>query len=126
MKRQPAFALSILLVTTVALISHAIAQSDQATSSAELTAATSEQWGEHLVTGDGMSVYLYVLDEDGTLACVDACLNNWPPLLVEEGEEPNLGDGVEHGRGRGDICQRSRCGRHGDGLELESLFPWLV
>lgn len=95
MKRQPAFALSILLVTTVALISHAIAQSDQATSSAELTAATSEQWGEHLVTGDGMSVYLYVLDEDGTLACVDACLNNWPPLLVEEGEEPNLGDGVD-------------------------------
>ena len=64
-------------------------------SAPSLEVGTSEQWGEHLVTADGMSVYLYVLDEDGELACVDACVNNWPPVLAEEGGEPTLGEGLD-------------------------------
>lgn len=58
MKRQPAFVFSILILLSVALISQVFAQSEQAAGGVELNAGTSEQWGEHLVTGDGMSLSL--------------------------------------------------------------------
>lgn len=60
-----------------------------------LSLAASDDWGQHLVTADGMSVYLYVLDEGGTIACVDACTNNWRPVVVDSGSEPTVGEGLD-------------------------------
>lgn len=78
--------LSGLLLTTV------IAQEGVAST---LELATSEDWGQHLVTGHGMSVYLYVLDEGGVIACVDACTNNWRPVVVDDAASATVGDGVD-------------------------------
>jgi predicted lipoprotein with Yx(FWY)xxD motif/cytochrome c553 len=38
-----------------------------------------------LLDAEGRSLYLYTADgvDGDPLACVDACLNNWPPLVVE-------------------------------------------
>gem|GEM_PF-838521 len=53
-----------------------------------LAVADVPEWGDVLVTEDGLSLYLYVLDADAGdgFACVDACLNNWPPLLADSVE----------------------------------------
>lgn len=53
-----------------------------------------EDWGAHLVDAEGNSLYLYV--EDGEVegsACGESCVNNWPPLAVEDGDV-SVGDGV--------------------------------
>ena len=62
---------------------------------ATLKLATDARWGQHLVTDEGRSVYLYVLDEDGVSNCVDACTNNWPPLTVAAGTELAAGEGLD-------------------------------
>lgn len=90
-------ALIVASLLGVVLISQVVAQ--DAASGPSLDVATSEEWGEHLVTADGMSVYLYVLDEDGTLACVDACTTNWLPVMADadaaEGADATLAEGLD-------------------------------
>lgn len=54
----------------------------------------SDDWGTFLATGDGMSLYLYVLDVDDTIACVEACTNNWIPLVVADADDVTAADGV--------------------------------
>ncbi|MGE5516028.1 MAG: hypothetical protein ACM31D_09420 [Bacteroidota bacterium] len=40
----------------------------------------------HVLTDDkGMSLYIFDKDEMGKSACVDACAQNWPPLLADKG-----------------------------------------
>lgn len=91
MKKTYAALLLSLLLGAVALVSQVFAQDGAGEGASEtLALGATEEWGSHLVTGDGMSVYLYVLDQDGPIACVDACTNNWPPVLVEEGVEPTV------------------------------------
>lgn len=49
-----------------------------------VTVATAEtSLGEVLVDGEGMTLYLFTDDTDGTSTCYDQCEANWPPLLVE-------------------------------------------
>lgn len=60
-----------------------------------LAVATNVDWGEHVVTGAGMSVYTYSLDEDGVSNCVDACTNNWPPVTVEAGADATASEGLD-------------------------------
>lgn len=55
--------------------------------------AADAQWGNHLVDAEGNSVYLYEKDAQGASTCVDACTNNWPPVLVTG--DPVGGTGVE-------------------------------
>jgi predicted lipoprotein with Yx(FWY)xxD motif/cytochrome c5 len=42
-------------------------------------------FGPVLVDAEGMSLYLYTSDgQDGDpLACIDACVNNWPPMTTD-------------------------------------------
>lgn len=93
-----------LLLGAVALITQVSAQAGDDTAST-LSVGLSEEWGQHLVTGEGMSVYLYILDEGGALACVEACTNNWPPLMagadsiVSENLDSNLVGTVERPEG---------------------------
>ena len=65
-------------------------------SSPGLATAESADWGTFVVDGDGQSLYLYVLDEgaEGGFACVDACTNNWIPLVADSVESLTL-DGVD-------------------------------
>lgn len=40
--------------------------------------------GAILVDGDGMTLYLFTADTDGTSSCTGECAEAWPPLTVEE------------------------------------------
>lgn len=68
---------------------------------AAIAVGESPNWGAHLTDASGMSLYLYDRDEPGALACLDACTNNWPPVLVNGevvvagGLDPELADTVE-------------------------------
>ena len=52
-----------------------------------LSAAASDDFGSILTGPNGMTLYTFANDTDGTSACVDACAANWPPLTVAAGEE---------------------------------------
>ncbi len=81
---------AILLFVFVVVATVVLAQS----SSNSLEVASHELWGAHLVNADGLSLYLYTLDADADgSACVDACANNWPPLLIDG--EAVSGEGVD-------------------------------
>lgn len=101
-----AFAISLVLAL---LASASVAQQG-----ATLSVATAPEWGTYLVDGAGMSVYLYQRDEPGELACLDACVNNWPPVVVEgdiavgDGLTPELAGSVE----RPDGTQQATYGGH--------------
>lgn len=41
--------------------------------------------GQIVVAGDGMTLYAFTNDTDGTSVCTDDCATTWPPLVVEEG-----------------------------------------
>jgi predicted lipoprotein with Yx(FWY)xxD motif len=49
--------------------------------------------GEVLVDAEGMTLYLFTQDSEGTSACVDGCAEAWPPLVADG--EPTAGDGVD-------------------------------
>jgi predicted lipoprotein with Yx(FWY)xxD motif len=44
--------------------------------------------GKILTDGQGMTLYLYTRDGENVSNCYDQCAVNWPPLLVEEGQDP--------------------------------------
>lgn len=82
--------LTAVLAASVLFATLVVAQ----TPAAGLAIATDQNWGPHLVNGDGLSLYLYVLDADAdTSVCVDACANNWPPLLADG--DVAIGDDVD-------------------------------
>jgi predicted lipoprotein with Yx(FWY)xxD motif len=45
--------------------------------------------GSFLVGPNGMTLYLFTKDTPGVSNCSGDCLANWPPLLVEEGQQPS-------------------------------------
>lgn len=53
-----------------------------------------EELGDFLVGADGMTLYLFTVDEEGISNCYDQCAANWPPLLVQAGDVPVPGAGV--------------------------------
>jgi len=80
------------MLATAVLIAQVTAQEGDAPT---LTLADSADWGQYLADANGMSIYLYTLDEQGTSACVDACTNNWLPVLVAEGAEVSVAAGLD-------------------------------
>lgn len=76
-----------------ALLTASAAQGDP--ESTVLALGSNPDWGDHVVTGDGFSVYLYVQEEGGTVVCIDACANTWPPVLAEGGGALVVGDGLQ-------------------------------
>jgi len=50
--------------------------------------------GNILTDGAGMTLYVFKKDAPGTSNCTDACAQNWPPLTIDEGQEPVAGTGV--------------------------------
>ncbi|HSK22880.1 MAG TPA: hypothetical protein VK906_06885 [Egicoccus sp.] len=49
--------------------------------------------GDVVVDADGMTLYLFMPDEQGASTCYDDCEAAWPPLTVDG--EPAAGDGVD-------------------------------
>lgn len=49
--------------------------------------------GEVLVDPQGMTLYLFTQDSEGTSACTGGCAEAWPPLLTDGA--PSGGDGVD-------------------------------
>jgi predicted lipoprotein with Yx(FWY)xxD motif/murein L,D-transpeptidase YcbB/YkuD len=50
--------------------------------------------GQILTSGNGMTVYLFMPDAQGTPTCTDACAEAWPPMTAEGGQV-TAGDGVD-------------------------------
>ena len=50
--------------------------------------------GPVLVDADGMTLYLFEADTDGTSTCYDDCAATWPALIADA---PTAGDGVDDG-----------------------------
>ncbi len=53
-----------------------------------------EELGKFLVDANGMTLYRFNNDQPGMSNCTDQCLANWPPLLIEEGQQPYGNAGV--------------------------------
>ncbi|TVP71219.1 MAG: hypothetical protein EA340_04900 [Nitriliruptor sp.] len=71
----------------------AATENDAATETDVDLAVADSPLGEHLVDGDGLTLYLFDNDEPGESNCTGDCLASWPPLTVDD--EPNWGDGVD-------------------------------
>jgi predicted lipoprotein with Yx(FWY)xxD motif len=55
--------------------------------------ASHTEYGDFLVDGDGMSLYIFMEDADGTSTCNGLCAENWPPLIADG--DPVAGSGVD-------------------------------
>lgn len=53
---------------------------------------STDEYGDVLVDSEGMSLYLFTQDEEGTSTCYGDCEDAWPPLTVEG--EPSAGSDV--------------------------------
>ena len=60
---------------------------------AEVSVADHETVGTYLVDADGVSLYLFLSDEQSESTCYDECAENWPPLLVDK--ELTAGEGID-------------------------------
>jgi predicted lipoprotein with Yx(FWY)xxD motif/glucose/arabinose dehydrogenase len=47
-----------------------------------------------VVGPDGRTLYWFAHDEEGQPTCYEACAEAWPPLILDEGTEPSVGEGV--------------------------------
>lgn len=69
------------------------ASNDRSTdAAATVMVATHDDLGEHLVDGDGRTLYLFTADDGTTTACTGGCVDIWPPLIAAE---PVGGDGID-------------------------------
>lgn len=66
---------------------------EQAGTGTTVAVESTDEYGDILVDGEGMTLYMFDSDTQGEEAstCYDDCLGNWPPLT---GEDPEAGDGV--------------------------------
>lgn len=85
---------SVVLTALALLFGAAVAQ-DAPEGTAELSVLENPEFGSHLADGQGLALYLYVEDEDGTSTCEGACANNWPPLLAADAESVSAADGID-------------------------------
>ena len=53
-----------------------------------------EELGRFLTSVNGMTLYRFNADEPGLSNCYDKCAENWPPVLLEDGESLTGGAGV--------------------------------
>lgn len=59
-----------------------------------VTAAEHPTLGKILTGPTGMTLYMFTKDEPGVSNCYDTCAANWPPLLLNAGEQPTLQSGL--------------------------------
>ncbi|MFA9432401.1 hypothetical protein [Egicoccus sp. AB-alg2] len=64
----------------------------ESTGPAEVAVAATDL-GDVVVDAEGMTLYLFLPDEQGPSTCTDACAQAWPPLVTDG--EPVAGDGTD-------------------------------
>lgn len=69
----------------------ALAQEDVSTLNLNMDNA---ELGSYLVDADGMALYIFTNDVDGTSTCSGDCLEAWPALIVAEGETVTTGSNI--------------------------------
>jgi predicted lipoprotein with Yx(FWY)xxD motif len=82
---------------TTAVGATAAPGSPAASSSANYTTLTLAQdatLGGHVTGKDGLSLYVFSPDTATTSACADACAKTWPPVIVGDEGDAQLGTGV--------------------------------
>ena len=57
--------------------------------------ATDDPLGTILVDANGMTLYGFTADTDGTPTCYDDCAAAWPPLLVDDPSAAVVGEGLD-------------------------------
>ena len=89
-------------VTTVTTSAHPVTTSSGQPSFEEVIVELSAD-GAHVVDENGMSLYLFTLDDSRTSSCTDACAETWPPFLgspvAGDGVDPELLGNAERGNG---------------------------
>ena len=70
------------------------AAADQESDDLLISLNSTDELGQFLVGPDGMTLYLFTNDDDGVTNCYGKCAENWPPLLLAEGQSIIAGDGV--------------------------------
>jgi predicted lipoprotein with Yx(FWY)xxD motif len=53
-----------------------------------------DELGQFLTGRNGLTLYVFTKDTVGVSNCYDQCAANWPPLLVNSGQELLVGEGV--------------------------------
>lgn len=71
------------MTTRLLMVSALVLLSATAQAGTVMQGATSK--GHVLTDGRGMTLYTFDKDAMGQSACVDACAQNWPPLLADAG-----------------------------------------
>jgi predicted lipoprotein with Yx(FWY)xxD motif len=61
---------------------------------ATVMVAESDELGPYLTDGAGMTLYRFNADPPDQSSCTGQCLENWPPLLTGEDQQPQGKDGV--------------------------------
>jgi predicted lipoprotein with Yx(FWY)xxD motif len=61
---------------------------------ATISMAANSEHGNILTGPNGMTVYTFSNDTEGTSACYDQCATNWPPVLVDSADALLAGFGV--------------------------------
>ncbi len=92
-KDKPITLLSMLVIMTILLAACAPAASSTATSPDTIDVTSNPTLGKILVTGQGMTLYVFTKDGPDQSNCNAACQANWP-FLVSSGT-PKLGGGVD-------------------------------
>jgi predicted lipoprotein with Yx(FWY)xxD motif len=60
---------------------------------AMLMVATSDEYGDYVVDGDGNALYVYAEDAPSESMCTGDCADTWPPFVTEG--DPEAGEGVD-------------------------------
>ncbi|MBE0411490.1 MAG: hypothetical protein IBX69_17335 [Anaerolineales bacterium] len=71
----------------------AMAEEEVVATDLHIQVAQNTPFGDILVDGQGMTLYMFTMDEQDVSNCQGDCLNLWPPLVIEG--EPVLGEGVD-------------------------------
>jgi predicted lipoprotein with Yx(FWY)xxD motif len=84
----------LLVIVAVLMMAGAVLAQDDDMMEATVQLGGNDELGAFLVDADGMTLYIFGIDEPGVSNCEGGCLDNWPPLTVAEGEIPTLADGI--------------------------------
>ena len=79
--------------TSTSASASASASADDGGGAVTVVAAETDA-GTSLVGTDGLTLYIFTSDTDGTSTCYDECAAAWPPFEVEAGATLEAGDGV--------------------------------
>jgi predicted lipoprotein with Yx(FWY)xxD motif len=83
------FAVGMAMLAALLVVPLALAQG-----AVTVQVAQNDTLGAILTDGQGVTLYLFTRDAPSQSNCYDQCAAAWPPLLVDEGQEPAAGSGV--------------------------------